>query len=289
MTEASLLRETRFSNKRLASVGIELLRLEELFARVPYQRLAVPERVEFCLVMVISGGRGEHVVDFQRVALGPGVVVLARPGTVQQWRPSGRLQGDVLLIEPQLIQPMSESRSRGPELRMEEWPECFVLDGRDLARWTALSDLLRDELDREDLDDLAVSTARELQKCMLLTLARGARQSAPSASVQDLLCRSMMRALDRLVATRPTVDSLALHLHSSPSTLGRACRASLGLSVKEVVDRRIALEAKRLLVHTQASAVAVSLQLGFSEPTNFLKFFKRCVGMTPEQFRQSQR
>jgi AraC-like DNA-binding protein len=60
----------------------------------------------------------------------------------------------------------------------------------------------------------------------------------------------------------------------------------VGRSAKQVVDLRVALEARRILVHSTASASAIGEQLGFSEPTNFQKFFKRQVGLTPEAFRR---
>ena len=44
-----------------------------------------------------------------------------------------------------------------------------------------------------------------------------------------------------------------------------------------------------MLVHSNASSVAIGAQLGFTEPTNFLKFFRRLVGETPEAFRRSHR
>lgn len=61
--------------------------------------------------------------------------------------------------------------------------------------------------------------------------------------------------------------------------------AARGLPAKALIDRRVALEAARLLVHTPASAAQVGLQLGFSEATNFSKFFTRVMGATPQAFR----
>ena len=41
------------------------------------------------------------------------------------------------------------------------------------------------------------------------------------------------------------------------------------------------LEARRLLVHTGRPVAAVAAELGFNEPTNFLKFVVRMSGGTP--------
>lgn len=291
MANIAELRETRFDNQRLAAVGVELLQLSELFAREPVAQLQAPERVSFCLVIVISAGSGEHRVDFNRIQLVPGAVVVVQPGAVQQWHPAAGLEGDVLLIESQLIRPAPASPARPLTglLRFDEWPTCFALQSRERAHWHTLCELLRNELAQPELDELSAATARELQQCLLLVLARGAKQAAPLVTAQEALCRQMARELDHMVAVRPTVQALARQLRTSPTTLNRACKGMLGLSAKEVIDRRVALEAQRLLVHTDATAAALSEQLGFSEPTNFLKFFKRCVGLTPEQFRKAQR
>jgi AraC-like DNA-binding protein len=44
-----------------------------------------------------------------------------------------------------------------------------------------------------------------------------------------------------------------------------------------------------MLVHSTSTSVAIGELLGFSEPTNFVKFFRRRVGSTPEVFRQTHR
>jgi AraC family transcriptional activator of pobA len=47
------------------------------------------------------------------------------------------------------------------------------------------------------------------------------------------------------------------------------------------------LEAKRFLVYTNQSIIEISFQLGFAEPTNFIKYFKLQSGITPSKFRES--
>ena len=104
-----------------------------------------------------------------------------------------------------------------------------------------------------------------------------------------MLVRRFHRELDRLVGTRPSVAQMARALRVSTSTLTRTCKDVLGHSAKEEVDRCIALEAQRLLVHSTATSVAIGEKLGFTEPTNFVKFFRRRVGTTPEAFRKARR
>ncbi|SPE99419.1 DNA-binding transcriptional regulator AraC [Streptomyces sp. MA5143a] len=57
--------------------------------------------------------------------------------------------------------------------------------------------------------------------------------------------------------------------------------------MKHVIDARVALEAQRLLAHTDEPVATIARRLGFVEPTNFGKFFTRHSGMTPGAFRQA--
>ncbi len=65
--------------------------------------------------------------------------------------------------------------------------------------------------------------------------------------------------------------------------------AVAGQAAKAMLSERIALEAKRQLVHTQLSVQDIAFTLGFDEATNFVKFFKREAGITPALFRAGHR
>lgn len=285
------MRETRFSNARLNPIGVELMTLSELRARVSDRLLFETERVGFFMVLVATGGRGEHLVDFERLGLRAGHVVFVRPGQVQQWQPANGLEADLLLIDPVVVQPTASLSRQATMalLRMEDWPVHFEMNVDGLTIWRSLTAMLRRELDRPVLDELSAAMAHELLACVMLCIGRSATGPMSSATVQAMLIRRLRRELEGLAHTRPSVASLARRLRVSTSTLTRTCKEVLGHSAKEEVDRRVALEAQRLLVHSSSTSVAIGELLGFSEPTNFVKFFRRRVGTTPEAFRQAYR
>ena len=285
------LRRTRFANDRLDPIGVELITLTELHARVAARQLFETERVEFFMVLVAIRGRGEHLVDFERFDLRTGDVVFVRPGQVQQWQPAKGFEADLLLIDPAVVQPTASTSRQTTValLRLEEWPVHFRVGAHGLAAWSSLAAMLRRELDQPELDGLSGAMAHELLVCLMLGLSRSATGNAAVPTVQAVLVRRLRRELEASVHTRPSVSSLARRLGVSTSTLARTCTHALGHSAKEEVDRRVALEAQRLLVHSTSTSAAIGEILGFSEPTNFVKFFRRCVGATPEAFRQAHR
>jgi AraC-like DNA-binding protein len=285
------LRETRFSNARLDPIGVELMTLSELRARVSTRQLFQTERVAFFMVLVAKAGHGQHLVDFERIRLRAGHVVFVRPGQVQQWQPARSLEADVLLIDPAVVQPMASTSRHATMslLRQETWPHHFKLGAEGLAAWLSLAAMLRKELDQPMLDELSAAMAHELLMCLMLSISRSATGPATAPTVQAVLVQGLRRELEALVRTRPSVALLARRLGVSTSTLTRNCNDVLGHSAKEELDRRVALEAQRLLVHSTSTSVEIGELLGFSEPTNFVKFFRRCAGTTPEAFRQAHR
>ncbi|AZS71972.1 AraC family transcriptional regulator [Streptomyces lydicus] len=85
------------------------------------------------------------------------------------------------------------------------------------------------------------------------------------------------------------VTDYARSLGYAPRTLSRATEAAAGVGAKEFIDRRVVLEAKRLLAHGDQSAARIADRLGFADATNFSKFFQRQTGTTPIAFRVAVR
>jgi len=286
--DAARIPQTEFVNDRLARVGLEVIPLNR-FRRPQGQRDKV-HRVNFFLVILVSQGQSDHLVDFESIRLTPSQVIFVQPGSAQQWCVAPGLEGEVLLISPSVAQP-AQSPWVPPafhRLNSGEWPRAIDLSEPELANCLTLVRMLKAETERQPQEDWSVALARELFLCLMLTLARCAQQAhGPAPSAHWQLFRQLQQQLDRVVGLRPSVAGLAQALGVSTSSLSRACQQSVGRSAKQVVDQRVALEAKRLLVHSTATVSAIGEQLGFSEPTNFQKFFKRQAHTTPESFRRA--
>ncbi|MFG2832450.1 helix-turn-helix transcriptional regulator [Streptomyces sp. NPDC048434] len=85
------------------------------------------------------------------------------------------------------------------------------------------------------------------------------------------------------------VSNYAAALGYSVRTLTRAAQAATGSTSRQYLDARILLEARRLLVHTDATSAEISRRLGFPDPSDFTKFFRKRDGGTPLRFREVAR
>jgi len=154
----------------------------------------------------------------------------------------------------------------------------------------AFQDLL-EEYGRTDGGPVSGRLLQHMLAALLLRLGRlAARTEVPIPTTQGriALFSHFEEEVERQFRHTRAVVDYAQRLGYTARTLARATREAGGVSPKEFIDARVLLEAKRLLVHTDLSIGRIAVHLGFSEPTNFTKFFYRQAGMGPEAFRKQE-
>jgi len=83
----------------------------------------------------------------------------------------------------------------------------------------------------------------------------------------------------------PSLESVAGRLHCSPRTLIRRLKA-LSTSYHEVVDKVKKQRACELLGNEQLRIREIADALGYGDAGGFVRSFKRCLGVTPGQYRE---
>lgn len=267
-----------------ASLGLEVTTLGALRERAaPGLHLVRPQRPEFHLLMLITAGMGTHMVDFTEHTLAPGSVVWVRPGQVQRFEAGSALQGPLLLFQPDFPPPGTAADSPfGPA----HWR--LTVQGRLLAT-TAAQHLAHEYA---ALTHAPTRTASRLLSHLLAALLHRLVLSSDAQETQSNGGEAFTRfrdAVEREFTTRHRIADYARDLGYSTRTLARATKEAAGLSPKEFLDRRIILEAQRLLAHTDLPAARIGDQLGFPDTTNFFKYFRHHVGVAPGTFRTQAR
>ncbi|MFD9388523.1 AraC family transcriptional regulator [Streptomyces collinus] len=267
--------------------GFEIIDLATLHERRRRRgrRPDLVHRVDFHTLTLITEGNGEHAIDFVTYPCRPGTVLWVRPGQVQRFVRPGTANGTHLLFTP-AFPPHASSADR----LVKEWygPACRQLGAS--PEYAVLSTLLGQM--RAEYDRPAQTVSAEILQLLLATvllhidrLPHPEGGGDPHAGGE--VYRRFRAELERGYTTTRRAADYAHRLGYTVKTLTRACTAATGQPVKHVIDARVALEAQRLLAHTDEPVATIARRLGFVEPTNFGKFFTRHTGMTPGTFRQA--
>lgn len=85
-----------------------------------------------------------------------------------------------------------------------------------------------------------------------------------------------------------TTERVAEETNTSQTYISKLFVKHIGMPTAEYIRMLKIREAQRLLKQTTATISAISYQLGYSSQSQFQKVFKRCTGLTPNQYRREQ-
>lgn len=96
----------------------------------------------------------------------------------------------------------------------------------------------------------------------------------------------VLEHLDRNLAARHTVASLARVAHLSTSRFAHLFTAQLGVPPAVYVERQRMARARLLLEHTRRPVAEIARSVGFDDPLYFSTRFKHVVGASPTEHRR---
>ncbi|MFG2269001.1 AraC family transcriptional regulator [Streptomyces sp. WAC 01325] len=246
-------------------------------------------RIDFHVVMLFTEGPVRHMIDFAEYEANAGDLLWIRPGQVHRFSGTDDYRGTVLTMQPGFL-PRATVEATG--LYRYDLPPLLHPDEAQLpALRSALAQLQREYEDSTTLPlSLHTAVLRHSLTAFLLRLAHLAASSAEAARHQGDTTFTLFRdAVERGFATNHSVSAYADQLGYSRRTLVRAVRAATGETPKGFIDKRVILEAKRLLAHTDMPIGRVGAAVGFPDAANFSKFFHQHTEVTPAGFRAELR
>ena len=110
---------------------------------------------------------------------------------------------------------------------------------------------------------------------------------AETFSGPDLECfRRLRQLIESRYAQHWPVQRFARELGVSETSLNRLCRRLAGSTAFDLLQQRLALEARRRLIHARDPVSGIASALGFKDSAYFARFFRRHSGESPHEFRR---
>ena len=280
-----------FRHNAKPELGFEIFRLSQLLARSTRGRgleiVAAPHRNEFHSVYVGLRGRGQLIIDFAPVPLGARRLVFVARGRVQQFVPDPRVEAWMLLFSPEFLlaggdrpDPLAAAATLSPS-----WAQpSIAVSAAEARALITLAGQLDDEHARP-FDEAQPWVLACLLRVLMLRAERLLDRTAPVPAP----LQRFFTVLEQDHAMTRSVEHYARRAGISARRLAELVHGHTGTSTKQLIDERVILEQKRLLVHTDLSVKELAARTGFAEPTNLVKFFRLHAGMTPLAFRDLHR
>ena len=274
--------------KKSLSLEIEIIPIAKTFLN-HHDTIAIPHRDNFYNIFWYQKGTANHLVDFKPIKVKSNSILFVNKNRVQMLDPKGGYDGKFLLFTDNffdqypddikylknnilfndlLEEPVINIKNNSPIISTFNDIEAELLRPKDAIQYALLHNLLH---------NLLLLAERERRKRGFNEIRKG----------DDLDYTILFKnLLEDNYKTRKSVTGYAGLMSVSEKKLNKATTTTLGKTAKELIDERIILEAKRMLVHTNNSIKEIGFELGFDEPTNFIKYFRKHENKTPIEFRK---
>jgi len=272
--------------------GIEIIRLEDISK---YRNESInhsPEKahqIEFYKLVLYTEGETEHLVDFVWHKVQKNTLLYLSKGQVNAFKFKEGVKGYVILFtevyfKDQLNKLPSDTIIRlftshlfSPKLEIPEYSnlmtyvtlffEEFYKAGEVYAKRNIIDGLYR----------IIFSKIEQLKKKQTHYL---------KDSDKLLLFLNFQSLLKTEYVMHRNADYYAEQLNITYKHLNVVCKAIVKSTAKQYIDDFVILEAKRNLINSSIKSTELAYLMGFEESTNFVKYFKRLTGFTPNSFKK---
>lgn len=239
-------------------------------------RIAPHRHEHFFQVLVLTRGSGAVTLDGIDHGLAPAMVVVVPAQTVHGFAFSEDVEGTVLTLMQQDI--------RTADLQV---PPAMVVTQQTRRLCAAAKNLVDEARHAGPGHDAAM---RALLTLLVIEIHRS-RQGEGDGATPDrglgLAQRFRDLVEERFRETR-RISDYAGALGVSPTHLNRVCRRVAGTTALGLIERRVGLEARRMLAFSTLSIKQIGSALGYEDPAYFTRFVTRVLGAPPSTFRRER-
>lgn len=254
------------------------------------QIITNPHRAEFYHIFWTQKGAANYQIDFQTVTVKPNSFLFVNKDRVQSLDKSNKHDGKLLLFTDNFFaKHEADSKYLHSTILFNDLVDIPVISVKASQPLQSIFTAIETEL-KEDIDTFHYDLLHNLLHNLLLLAERERRKQGFTEIVKGadldytVLFKDLLSVQFRSLKL---VSGYASQMNVSEKRLTNATIKTLGKSPKTIIDERVLLETKRLLIHTNLSIKEIGYNLGFEEPTNFIKYFRKHTGKTPIEFRES--
>ncbi len=247
----------------------------------------LPHQLKFYNFIFFTEGSGKHFVDFNWYPVQKNSLVYLTKEQINAFQFSDHLKGFCIIFTEDFFISSFSHLPKDFIVRLFN-PQLFspILQIPAASDFINYFDLLRKEYDATE--PTYQKTILNSLFVILLSKAELIKQNQ-TFHINDSGKINLFQRFTNLIKNNFTqTRSAAFYAKELAVTykyLNTICKKLINKTAKNVIDDFIILQAKRNLINSDIKSTALAYKLGFEDPTNFTKYFKKSTGLTPKAFK----
>lgn len=270
------------------ATGNTMLSVNTANCSVNYNRadFLVPHRKDYYFLVFVKQGSSRHWIDMKPYTIKPDTLYFSTPHQVnlkEEPKPFTGLsiaftEEFLTMLENDMVRnlPIILNPHNGHQLDLNAADVIFVED---------ILDKIYNEYHTED--NWQHSMLKGYMQILLIYLSRlyTAHYNNTAEANERILLQKYLQKIESNFTQFHDVVSYASMLNISAGHLSEVVKQQSGEPAISHIHKRLVLEAKRLLFHSDKSIKEIAFNLGFEDASYFNRFFKRLVNDTPAAYR----
>lgn len=255
-----------------------------------YQHLQKPHRHSFYHLVLFTKGKGSHNIDFVKFPVQPFQIYFMVPGQVHSWNFEGAVDGYIVHFNEELFSSFLQNShylERFHFFRGNAKDSVCLLPVSLQTNISALFEAMLKEISEGKEQNLDVIRLKLLELFIDVERNCSAKKGGNILPQKLLVLRNFQQLIDKHYRTLKLPREYAELLYITPNHLNALCQDLLGKTAGDLIRDRILLEAKRLLTNADMTVTEIAYDLNFQDNSYFNRFFKKNVGITPDEFRKN--
>ncbi|GAB5471905.1 MAG: helix-turn-helix transcriptional regulator [Maribacter sp.] len=277
---------SRFVNQPIPFEILSIAELYEKFDQVHFD-LSIPHRIEFHALIIIIEGESTHEIDFKKEILSPGIVLPLIKDQVHAFSKELTVKGYVISFEESFITQYLNEKNLFHFLHIYHTPS-IIIDKENLIQLNPFLQILNN-LQIDPNTNLKAEIVNSTFMALLFNIKRLSiyqHKIFKSQRFKDFT--HFQQLITQHYHETHNVKDYAQKLTVSYKYLNDICKEISRKTAKEFLDSWLLLEIKRNISENKYTSQEIAYKMGFNEPSNFIRFFKKFIGITPNQFQKNK-
>ncbi|MCR1027065.1 AraC family transcriptional regulator [Cellulophaga baltica] len=276
---------SRFVNQ---PIPFEFISIKELYRRCKESNydLSNPHRIKFNVLIIITEGESFHTIDFKKEILSPGVILPLTKDQVHSFNKDLNVKGYVISFEENFITENISEKNLFHFLHIYHTPSILI-GKENMGTLNPFLQLL-ENLHLESNNIMKAEIINSVFMALLFQIKRLSiyqHKTFESQRFKDFILFKQL--ITEFYHESHNAKDYAEKLAVSYKYLNDICKQIGHKTAKAFLDSWLLLEAKRNISENKYTSQEIAYKMGFKEPSNFIRFFKKFTNLTPNQFQQN--
>ena len=281
--------EINFINSKTSRFQFDCISYEDLLKKKPTDHNQFEfHKLSFYVILLFTDKNGKYNINFNDYEFEKGSLFTLRKDNIHKFY-DNKAKGELLVFtEDFILSHSNEIEASKTFLLFNEMLASpkLQLEKTEYKEITTLVNLIKEEY-LESRDDYSLSIIRSYIQVVITKLFR--IKAKDQLVFDDHKYLAMFLRLQGLIEKEcfrhKKVSFYAQQMGVTAKTLNNVTQSILHKTTKSVINDIVIIQSKRLIINSNESLTQIAYQVGFEDPTNFFKYFRKYTGMSPSQFK----